>query len=108
MESENGQPNMGVHSHNSSTWEAETGGCGLWSAWPTVRTHARTTRRRQNICKKCSSHFTETETTCKVSARLPAQRLSGAVRGALLEVAHSGHLHLPQAHVEGQRTDTDI
>lgn len=43
-----------------------------------------------------------------MSARLPVQRLSGAVRGAPLEVAHSGHLHLPQAHVEGQRTDTDI
>lgn len=76
------------------------------SAWPTVRTRARTTRR-QDRREKCSSHFTQTETACK-GAHLPAQRLSGAVRGAPLEVAHSGHLHLPQAHVEGQRTDTDI
>lgn len=41
-------------------------------------------------------------------APLPVQKLSGGVLGALLEVAHSAHLPLPQAHVEGQRTDTDI
>lgn len=39
---------------------------------------------------------------------LPVQRLSVVVLGALLEVAHSVLLQLPQAHVEGQKIDTDI
>lgn len=39
---------------------------------------------------------------------IPVQKLSGVVHDVLLEVAHSVHLQLPQAHVEGQKTDINI
>ena len=39
---------------------------------------------------------------------IPVQKLSGVVPDVPLEVAHSVHLQLPQAHVEGQKTDINI
>lgn len=39
---------------------------------------------------------------------LPVQRLSVVALGALREVVHSVLLQLPQARVEGQKTDIDI
>ena len=39
---------------------------------------------------------------------IPVQKLSGVALDVLLEVAHSVHLQLPQAHVEGQKTDINI
>lgn len=44
----------------------------------------------------------------QIAPSIPVQKLSGVVHVVLLEVAHSVHLPLPQAHVEGQKTDTNI
>ena len=90
-------------------WELRQGAVGLGSAQP-IKTleQDKADQTGHALVHLSTKGSARNERARPGAVPLPVQKLSGAVRGALPEVARSVRLHLPQAHVEGQRTDTDI